>query len=614
MSLLSSAPRAYARHCVALAAACLAASSFAQTPGAEASATVVVSATRSPQALADVLADVSVLTRADIERSGATDVAELLARLPGIEFSRNGGPGATTSVFIRGGDSRHVAVYLDGVRIDSQSTGGANWEQIPLAQIERVEVMRGPGAAVYGSSAISGVVQLFTRSARSGVQPSAQIGVGSHGTVTADAALRGSAQAFDYAVSLAHARSDGFNARTTSNPDRDGHWRHSAHLRGGLEVATGHRLDATLVASRMRAQYDGWGNDDDISDHTLRTTSLAWQGRWSPQSTTRAHAGRSQTTYETQPSFYRTETTLDNLLLQHEWVLGGQRLQASAEHLKDRLHNPASDWVPTLRGERTQDALALGWRAEFGAHALQAHARHDRDSEFGGHGTASLAWGWTFTPRWRLSASAATSFRAPTLYQRFSEYGTSTLQPEKGRNAELALSWSAPGGHSLSLTGWRNTVRQLIEFDAPGPCASSYGCYANVSRARLQGMTLAARYTLGPVNVGASFDWHDPRNLDTDLILARRARRLATLTADTTVAGWRGGVALRASGARYDNAANTQRVGGWAVVDAWVERPLGDQLTVYARIDNLADKSYELARTYATGGRQAQVGLRWALP
>ena len=123
----------------------------------------VVTATRTEQPLSDLVADVSIVDRETIEASGATGVADVLARLPGIEISRNGGVGNATSLFVRGAETRFTAVYIDGVRVDSQSTGGAQWEQIPLAQIERIEVLRGPAAAVYGSDAIGGVIQLFTR-------------------------------------------------------------------------------------------------------------------------------------------------------------------------------------------------------------------------------------------------------------------------------------------------------------------------------------------------------------------------------------------------------------------------------------------------------------------
>ncbi|MEF7615537.1 TonB-dependent receptor [Aquincola sp. MAHUQ-54] len=602
-------------HALAATSICLASPAvLAQSPAP--ADTVVVTASRIAQPLSQVLADMSVLDRVDIERSGAASVADLLARLPGIEISRSGGPVGTTGVFIRGSETRHVAVFIDGQRIDSQSTGGALWEQVPLEQIDRIEVVRGPAAAVYGSDAVGGVVQFFTRRGEGKPLVSAGVSLGSRQAAKVHAAVSGAAGALDYALSASHDRSDGFNSRPipTANPDDDG-WRRSAmHARVGARVAEGHRVEATLTASNIRSQYDAFGTttDDDTGRHMLRSGALSWQGRWSPASQTRVQLGESRSTYETRPSFYRTETTLRDLTVQHEQRFGVHTLTVTAERKEDQLHNPATEFVPTLDGDRSQDALALGWRADLGAHALQVHVRHDHDSEFGNKGTGSVAWGWTFAPGWRASASAATSFRAPTLYQRFSEYGVASLVPESGRNLELALRWS-DAVTEVSATAWRNRVRNLIVFGAAGACQSTFGCYESVGRAEYEGLTLAAQHRAAGLALRGSLDWHDPRNTDTDKILARRARVLATFGVDGQWAGWGWGAEVQAAGKRYDDAANTRRLGGYGLVNLRAEHRLARGLSLEARIDNVADKDYELARDYATAGRVFQVGLRWTM-
>ena len=609
------APLVSSLACSAVPAAAIAQAAAAAP--ATAAEQVVITVNRTPQPLSSVLADVSVIERAQIERAGAGGVADLLARLPGIEFARNGGPGGATSLFIRGSETRHAAVYIDGMRVDSQFTGGATWEQIPLEQIERIEVLRGPAAAVYGSDAIAGVVQLFTRRGTGPARPSAALTLGSYGTVQAQAGVSGSAEALGYALSAMHGRSDGFDATKPGafghNPDKDGWQRSSVQGRVGVQINADHRVDASLLASNLKSDYDGSATTDDRNHHKLRTGSLAWQARWSDDATTRLQLGQTSSSYESQPSFFGTRTTLRDYTLQHEQRFGAQRLSATLERREDELSNPATAFGAAFGGKRHQNAIGLGWRGDFGDHGLQAHLRRDDDSEFGGKTTGSLAWGWAFMPQWRVTASAATSFRAPTLYQRFSEYGVASLVPESGRNLEAGLRW-ADAGSELSLTIWRNKLRNLIGFGAPGPCLNSFGCYQNTGRARLEGATLAAHTQLGGVTLRGSLDWHDPRNLDTDKLLQRRARQLATFGAETTLAGWTFGTELQAAGKRYEDAANTQAMGGYALLNLFASKALSKELSLQARIDNLGDKQYELARHYAAAGRNAQLTLRWTMP
>ncbi|MFZ5507185.1 MAG: TonB-dependent receptor domain-containing protein [Pseudomonadota bacterium] len=577
---------------------------------------VVVTANRTPQPLATVLADLTVIDRDEIERTGVAGVADLLARQPGIEITRNGGLGNSTSVFIRGGETRHTAVYVDGVRLDSQSTGGAVWEQIPLDQIERIEILRGPAAAIYGSDAIAGVVQLFTKRGQGPARPTASLTVGSYNTVQGQVGVSGSANALNYALSGVRGRSDGVDATKPGafghNPDKDGWKRSSVQGRVGYQINAEHRVDASLLASNLKSSYDGSATTNDENHHTLRTGNVVWQGRWNADSTTRLQVGQTRSTYETQPSFYRTETTLNDYTLLHEQKVGGNVFTGTLERREDKLFNPETAFSAAFGGKRHQDAIGLGWRGDFGDHGLQAHVRRDDDSEFGGKSTGSLAWGWKFLPEWRVTAAAATSFRVPTLYQRFSEYGVASLVPESGRNVELGLRWAAAGGEA-SLTAWRNKVINLIEFGPPGPCLNAFGCYQNVGRAELEGVTLAGRTDLDGVTLLASLGWHDPRNVDTDKVLRRRAKRLATFGAETVLAGWTVGTEVQAAGLRYENAANTQVLGGFGLVNLYVSTQLNPGMSLEARIDNLGDKSYELARNYATARRNGQVLLRWSL-
>jgi vitamin B12 transporter len=586
----------------------------------------VVTATRTAQPLSDLVADVSILDRAMIERSGASSVADVLARLPGVEITRNGGIGGTTSVFLRGGNSQHTAVYLDGVRLDAQSgSGGVAWESVPLGQIERIEVLRGPAAAVYGSDAINGVIQLFTRKGDGPAAPYVGVGFGSHGLRKWDAGVSGAAgvaNAFDYSLGLAHAASDGFDTQPlrlrkpadgVRNPDQDGFHSTSANARLGFQVNGSHRLEATLLASDLESQYDASTYKpaspvNDLARHQLRTAGLNWHARWSDVYSTHLSVTESDSRYETTPSIYLTTTNLRGYLLQNEWRVGPHLLTAALERREDELENTAVGPTRT----RSENGVALGYGFSNAQHTVQLNVRHDEDSGFGGQDTGSAAYGFSITPQLRMTASAGTAFRAPTLYQRYSVYGVSNLQPESSRNIEAGLRYTEGAG-SLGVVAYRNTVRNLITFvNGPGACASLTGCYDSVARARYEGITLSATYAMAGANLNASIDFQNPSDLDTGRQLARRARRHATLGLDTHWAGWMLGAEVQASGQRFDTLANTTELAGYALINLSASTRLTREVTLLARIDNLADQEYQTARTYATEGRTLYVGLKWA--
>jgi vitamin B12 transporter len=610
---------------------------IAQTAATPVLAETVVTAARVEQPLSDLVGDVSIVDRATIERSGATGVADVLARLPGIEILRNGGIGNSTSVFVRGAEQRFTAVYIDGVRVDSQTTGGVSWESIPLAQIDRIEVLRGPAAAVYGSDAIGGVIQLFTRRGDGVARPYVGIGLGSHDLRRAEAGISGSAGvdgAFDYSLGAAYEESRGFDVQPRSlrsplrgggfaadgwtSPDRDGYRVSSANARLGLRISPTQRIETTLLSSDTRSHYDARVSGtrqptafaDDTNANTLRTVGAAWIAKWSDIYSTRLQVTDSRTTYETQPSFYRTETRLRGYLFQNELRFGPHLVTAALERREDALDNAATAFASRLTGDRAQNALALGYGFVQGPHSLQLHARHDDDSEFGGKTTGSAAYGFAITPQWRTTASVGNSFRAPTLYQRFSQYGVASLQPEEGKNVEVGLRY-AQGATTAGVVAYRNRITNLIAFGAAGPCLDSFGCYGNTARAQYEGVTLSAGHRIGDVTLRASADFQDPRDLDTDRQLARRSRRHATVGADWRVAGWTLGAEVQTSAMRWDDAANTRRLGGYTLLNLSATTQLTRELSLVARIDNVGDKDYQLARTYATGGRRGYVGLKW---
>lgn len=576
--------------------------------------TTLVTATRVAQPLTDVVADVSIVDRTTIERSGAVGLADVLARLPGVGIVRNGGPAASTSVYLRGAETRFTAVFVDGVRVDSQSTGGANWQAIPLSQIDRVEVLRGPAAAVYGSDAIGGVVQIFTRRGEEGFAPSIELGLGTHGTRKVAASLSGKGGAVDYSLGVSRETSDGFNAQPKANPDRDGYRSNNVSGSVGWQLNAAHRLEATLLNSDTNAQYDAFtpGNDD-RTEQKLQTLGMKWSARWSDVYSSQVSVGRSNDRYETQPSPYVTETSVTSYLWQNNFKLGDNLLTAALERREDKLDNTST--FPAI-SDRSQNALALGYGLRSGDHNLQLNVRRDDDSEFGGKSTGSAAYAYGFAPNWRALVSAGTAFRAPTLYQRFSMYGEPSLQPETSKNIELGLKYAAQG-NAFSVAAYRNRVTNLINYvSGPGACANGVGafagCFGNTGKAEYTGVSLAGSTHIGMAVMNGSMDFQNPKDLGTGLQLARRAKQSAKLGVDVPVAGWNLGAEAEWVGKRFDDARNTKPLSGYGLLNLSVNKALTKDWSLVGRVDNLTDRDYEMAMGYATGGRTVYVGVKWA--
>ncbi|MCV2349898.1 TonB-dependent receptor plug domain-containing protein [Paucibacter sp. Y2R2-4] len=598
-------------------------------PGPNKLDSVVVTATRSPMRLSNVLADMTVLTRAEIEKQAFGGIADLLRNNGCAEMVRNGGPGSNTSLFLRGADTRHTVVMIDGVRVDSQSTGGASWQALPLAQIERVEVLKGPASAIYGSDAVGGVVQIFTRKGNGAPQLDLGAGFGNLATRKLDAGIYGSAGIFDYSASFADERSDGFNATLDLPgsfgyvPDRDGYRNHNAKARLGAQFNAEQRLELMVLSSHADAQYDASKakpNNDDHSIQDTKAANLSWNAQWLPALQTQLSFGQSSERYETKPSPYVSDTRIRNLALNGSYEFSkNNQLNFILERREDRLENSGLSQTATPGlDERNQKGIALGWLWNSGPASLQVHGRHDEDSQFGGVNTGTLAAGYRVTETLRLVGSVGNAFRAPTLYQRGSIYGPNLkqagvkeLEPEKGRNLEFGLKF-ASGEHELSATVYRNLVKDLIIFGEAGTCKSNFGCYQNVDEARLQGLSLQGSTQLGIFSLTGSLDLQNPINRKNEKLLARRSKQFGTLHADVNLGAWNLGAGVQASGQRFDDAANTKPLAGYEVFNLDAQFKLSRDLRLQFNLDNVLNKVYQTAGGYAQSPRTVFIGLRYS--
>ena len=579
---------------------------------------VVVTATRVLQPLTDLVADVTIVDRGQIQRSGAAGLGDVLARLPGIEMARNGGLGGITSVFLRGAETRFTAVFIDGVRVDSQGTGGASWDVIPLSQVDRIEVLRGPAGAVYGSDAIGGVIQIFTLKGEGPPSPYVGLSLGTYGTTKAEAGVSGSQGSWDYSLGLVRQESKGFNVMQSRNSDDDGYTSESLAARVGLELNAAHRLELSVLSSQLNAQYDsqfGAINVDDRTVKKLQTSALNWRAQWSADYSSTLSLTTAQDRYETLPSPDLTVTNSRGYLWQSEYRKLGQLFTWAFERREDALTN--SETAPRDTSH-FQNALALGYGWVADRNSVQLNLRHDVDSVFGPQTTGALGYGYALTPNWRVKTSVGTAFRAPTLYQRFSPYGAADLLPETSRNLDFGLNY-VEGPRAFGLTLYQNNVSNLIQYEGNrGTCPANDpldpfgGCYANTAKARYQGMTLTWRYLIGNATLSGSLDLQDPRDSVTGKLLARRAQQHGKLAAETRARGWAVGAELQASGLRYNNAGNTTELPGYALLGLRAESQVAKNWTLLVRLDNATDAKYELAQGYASAGRSLYAGLSWA--
>jgi vitamin B12 transporter len=600
-----------------LAVAFFPASSPAQTPKAAPLDPVVVTAARGPQAIEDLLADVTVIGPDEIARSGADSLARLLSRQPGIELVQNGGPASVSGVFIRGANRQQTVVLIDGIRLESATAGAATLEAIPLDQIERIEILRGPASSLYGADAIGGVIQVFTRRGGDAFTANASAGYGTYSTAQGSAGASGRAGPMRYAIQVGGQRSDGFNAIVDPanfawDPDRDGYRAENVSASVGVDWAKDQSLGGRYFRNRLNAQFDG---GDAFDDRTV-TVVEAWQvdsrNRLASAWTSTLVAGQSvddsTTTMAYGTSQFRTRDT--QYRWQNDFALPAGDLSLAYERREERVNEDAGFPVTG----RNTDSVVGVYRIVSGPYALQANLRNDHTSQFGGRTTGTLALGWRFAPGWRMTASGGTAYKVPTfndLY--YPGFSNPDLEPETARNFEASIAWGGALGEaraSASATGWHNRVDDLIVFQ----CDASFVCAPqNVDRATLEGVTIAGEFAWRDTTVKGSINLQNPTDDATGNLLPRRARTYGALSALQRAGPLTLGAELVAASKRYDDAANTRAMAGYAIVNLTVEWPVGKGVTLFARGDNVLDRDYEVAAGYATGGARIFGGLRWAM-
>ncbi|MGY0505449.1 TonB-dependent vitamin B12 receptor [Luteimonas sp. e5] len=620
---------------VAIAAALPATAAIAAESDPRSLDTLVVTGTRSEQPLREALAATTVIDREQIERLQPASLLDLLRGQAGITLYNQGGPGKLSGLFLRGTGTGHVLVLVDGVKIASATAGMPMLQDIPLAQVERIEIVRGPYSSLYGAEAIGGVIQIFTRQPGEGLRGNGALTVGSHRLRALEAGIGARQQRGWFNIQAAHERSDGIDACRgrapvgawgspdyvpgagcfVDEPDRDGYRNRSLSLAGGMEFNEAWSAEARALRAEGRSQFDGgFSNETEVVQQVL-----GGKLRYAP---TQAFAlslnlGSAQDLSDgfLDGAYVNTIDTRRRVAGVQADFATGEAGQASVgfDWQRERVHASS----PLDLDSRSVRGVFGQWLGRFDAHRLQLAARHDDNSQFGGVFTGSANWGFDLSDTLRLSAGYGSAFRAPTFNDLYYPGSSNpALRPERSHTAELGLR-GTPAWGLWSLNAYETRLRDLIVFN---PAASSpdspWGMPENIQRARIRGVEGSLGVDIAGWAVNATASWIDPRNTTPGAfdgnLLNRRARALARIDVDRAFGDWSVGASLNGSGHRYDDPANSVRLGGFATSDLRADWRFSPDWQLQAVVRNVFDKRYETSAWYHQPGREYALTLRYS--
>jgi vitamin B12 transporter len=606
----------------AAAAACILFSSTVSAASEERlTEALIVTATRVEQPISEVIGAVSVITRSDIDRRGARSVQDLLRGETGLGVVNNGGLGKLSNVFLRGADAEQVLVLVDGVRVGSATSGTTAFELIPVDQIERIEIIRGPRSSIYGSDAIGGVIQIFTRRASA---PSMSLGYGSHGTSSVSGNFGAASESAWISLGSNYLESDGFNSCSgapfppgggcfTDEPDADAYRNTSGSLRTGYRW-TRAEVEATALYAAGTTEYDGsFANENDF---VQRVVSL--RGKLDPTESWSVSLmlGESRDQHD---NFFddpmladervfssRFDKQRSDASLQSDWHLAHEQiLTLGSDYYDDEVQSDV------LFEQRSRDNLGVfaQYQVQLGAHRLLASARTDDNEQFGRHETGSFGWKWALSERWSVTGGWGTAFGAPSfndLY--YPGFSNPDLDPETSESYELGVGW-ANAGVSASLGVFENRVEDLIVYDA------TIFAPNNLNRARVRGIEADADVAVGDWTLSLGVSALDARNrtsgTEFDNYLPRRARHSGHIEVGRAIRALDIRARLTAEGSRYDDVFNTHRVGGYGIVDVMFDYALSSAWTVQGKLGNALDREYRTVRYYNQDDRTFFLGVRY---
>nr|WP_326521313.1 TonB-dependent receptor [Parerythrobacter aestuarii] len=599
--------------------------------------TITITVTGTPIETEDTGQPVTIIPRDEIERVQGEDIARILQRAPGVTISRNGGVGSFTGVRVRGGEAEQLLVLVDGVRVGDPASpaGGFDFGNILPGTIAQIDLLRGSNSTVWGSDAVAGVLAVKTRS-DSGINGSAEYGARD----TLSANLSGSIESDDAFLSVAggYYTSDGFSA-AASGTESDGFEQFAVTARGRWFLSGTTELFASGRYAEGMLEIDGFPFPSFTLSDTLEyqeTTQysgavgllhdngpLYLQATYSFADTERANFDPN---FDTAPGF-TSDGHSDRFEVKGEYrVIGPLLLNFGADAEWTSLE---TNFTPRQDTSIYGGYLQAG--IEFGGLSGHVGLRHDEHDRYGGATSFGADVSYAIAGDLRLKASVGEGFKAPTLFQLYSDFGNELLVPEKSTSFDLGLAYKDRGAPFYAgVTFFRRDSEDLIQFVScfgmvGGICTNRpFGTYDNVAQARAQGVEVEGGATLGDaLQVRATYSYVDSEDRTTGNRLARRPRHAVNLSVDWDSAAGSGellrprfGADVRMVSDSFDDAFNSVRLDSYVVVDLRAEMPVADlgsdqPLVLFARVENLFDAQYQTAAGYAQAGRGVFGGVRF---
>lgn len=572
---------------------------------------VIVTATRTAQTVDDSLASVSVITRADIEQSQASDVIDLLRLQSGIDIARNGGPGASTSLFMRGTNSNQTLVLIDGVRASSTTTGTFAWQHLNTSDIERIEIVRGPRAAQYGSDAIGGVIQIFTRKNKT-----AQVRImgGSYKTGLIEAGV-GGGDKIKYSLNATSRSSQGFsrtNKKSLSyNSDKDGYRDQS--FTGNVRVPLSDKTNLKISGwySKSNVEYDPYGGGYGVSDNSNSTLNVRLKNqttsRWSQTLSVGLATDDSK---DTSSSVSRIKTNRVMADWQHDLVLNPDSLLSlGLSTYTDKANNTSLSGNSTRFDESiTDNAVFAIFQSKVSGNDLSLSARLDHHALFGNHSTGQIAWGRNVSGKLRLLASYGSAFRAPTINELYyPNYGNPNLNPEKSSTTELGLRYRPTPQQQLRINAYHTRITDMIQ--SVNVALYTYQA-TNIGKAQIDGLEIEHDLNLNAWTLLTRFTLQKAIDASDKSDLLRRPRQKLSMQLRRQLND-NGSIGVEWIYASQRKDYGNVNLDAYNLVNLSGRYQVRKGTWLEARLENLFDANYQLVSNYNTPGRSIYVGIRY---